>query len=1216
MSSSTTSLYNHISKPVTHMLPHYDVIVVGSGYGGGIAASRMARTGKRVALLERGRERWPGEYPEKFVDTVKDLHVSKNNRDYGNKLGMYHVYLGNEQDAVVANGLGGTSLINANVALEADENVWKMNLWPKEIKKSEIEEGYNRARHMLEPNPYPEDWPELPKLTILEEQATLMGYKDRFYRPPITVHFKRGVNNAGVYQKASTLTGNDATGVNDGSKNSTLMNYIPDAWNHGADIFCEVVVKRVKQNKNGKWVVYYEWLGDPRCKFSTDFENSQFFVTADMVFLAAGTLGTNEIMLRSRAYGLKTSKNLGKGFSGNGDILGFGFNTNRVCNGISMGCKDPQGFKKKVGPCITGVIDMRTPVDNVLDGFVIEEGVAPAAIGHIFKSLLTTSCAINGKKPLKLTFSDRAQKSWRRFLTPFTGIYGGVLNHTQTYLIMSHDDGSGEFEFKNDRLQMGFKGVGKTKQIDHLNKILEEATHVLNGTFIPDPIWTKIFKNSLVTVHPLGGCNIGKDAQSGVVNHKGQVFKGKEGTEVYEGLYICDGSIVPTSLGVNPFFTISALAERICEKAAEDHRWKIDYHEVTKPIDFEHPLIVHEIPVDMIEREGRYLETKKGGLLFSEVMKGYFSTEVIDLDYGEDVYQIAELQAMTADSTMAFLISIIAYDAETLVRIENHSAELFGTVTCRALSPDPLIITTGSFRLLVDDVTGVDNCKMMYDLDLLSSDGDKYKFEGYKIVSNTLFRKGWKQTTTLYVTVKKKETGQVVGLGLLRIGALDFATTLTSLKSTAPTFRGRLVNYAQFTNFFWGRMVAHYCPIFLPLKYPEDALPIKPFKKLSQTETYKVIAKDGVQSLLTRYKGNGKGIHHLKGPVLLVHGAAMTHEMWTTTLLEHTIVDVLLEDNYDVWLIDYRMSPINKASHEQHTVDSFRLDIAAGVDKICEVTHVEKIAIIAHCVGSIATFMGLLDGTIKGVGSLIVSQVGMHPTFALFNSVKARLGLIYIWKYILRQTFFDMRTSKKTDIFNRIINQMLRFVPVGHGQVCRGAECHRASFAYGLIWRHEHLSQQIHDHLGDVAAHVNVTTMTQLLSIGLKKKLVDAKGKNVYVIEKNVKENLNFPITFIHGDKNAVYSPESTKKSFEVLREINGPDLYKRWEIDNYGHLDTWWGKKSHEDIFFRVTDHLRDTASHYGYQPGHFQRLEKSAAAKIDNIIHVGSSRNNKGSD
>ncbi|KAG9287123.1 hypothetical protein G9A89_001017 [Geosiphon pyriformis] len=1176
---SSKSYYQHISKPVPHMLPHYDVVVIGSGYGGGIAASRMSRAGKRVALLERGQEKWPGEFPEKFLEAAKEVHISKNSHDYGNKVGMYRIYFGDEQDAVVCNGLGGTSLINANVALKADENVWNMKLWPEEIEKAEIEEGYNRAQHMLQPQPYPENWPELPKLTTLEEQATLLGVRDHFYRPPLTVTFKQGVNNAGVYQKASTLTGNDTTGVNDGSKNSTLMNYIPDAWNHGAEIFCEVAVKRIKQSKKTK-----KW--DPRCKFHDDFENSYFFVTADVVFVAAGTLGTNEIMLRSRAFGLKTSSNLGKSFSGNGDILGFGYNNNRPVNGVAMGCKDPNGFKMKVGPCITGIIDMRTPVENVLDGYVIEEGVAPAAIGHMFKALLKVSKRVNGKKPQGLSFKENFRKGVRGFFSPFQGLYGGALHHTQTYLIMSHDDGSGEFEFKNNRLQMGFKGAGKALQIEKLNKILADATHKLHGTFIPNPLWTKVFKNSLVTVHPLGGCIIGRNAESGVVNHKGQVFKVKEGKDVYQGLYICDGSIVPTSLGVNPFFTICALAERICEKAAEDFQWKIDYHKVTKPINFEDPLISYSTQEELAERKRRNFDMKNGGLLFSEVMKGYFSTEITFPEPTIETYLIAETQAKSADSTMSFLLSITAYDAETLVKMENHAADLFGTVTCRALSPDPLIITSGCFRLLISDESGVDNSRMVYSLDLLSTDGDEYKFEGYKLVSNSLFGNGWKQTTTLYVTVRTKETSEAVGHGVLHIGPLDFGKTLMTLKSTSPTLKGRIRTCLQFGSFFCGRMISHYCPVLIPLKYPEDALPIKPFRKHSEPEIYSVTAKDGVRSLLTRFKGNGQDPQHLKGPVLFVHGAAMTHEMWTTSLVEHSIVDVLIEKNYDVWLIDYRISPQNKSSHEQHTIDSMTLDIAAGVDKILEITKVEKIAVIAHCIGSIATFMGLLDGTIKGVGSLIASQVGMHPMLQLFNSIKAHLGLVFIWRYILRQEFFDVRTSRKTDYFNGFLNQLLRFVPVGRSQVCRNAVCHRASFAYGLLWQHEHLHQQIHDHAHEFFSYINVTTLHHLTKMALKKKIYSYNGGNVYVTKKNIEDNLKFPITFIHGDKNSVFSPESTKKSFETLREINGPEFYKRWEIDNYGHLDCWWGKDADKDVFFRVIDHLQSAASYYGYQP------------------------------
>jgi len=73
------------------------------------------------------------------------------------------------------------------------------------------------------------------------------------------------------------------------------------------------------------------------------------------------------------------------------------------------------------------------------------------------------------------------------------------------------------------------------------------------------------------------------DASNGVVNHKGQVYAGASGTETYDSLYVCDGSVIPLPLGVNPLLTISAMAERTCAIAAQDRGWKIDYALPSKP---------------------------------------------------------------------------------------------------------------------------------------------------------------------------------------------------------------------------------------------------------------------------------------------------------------------------------------------------------------------------------------------------------------------------------------------------------------------------------------------------------------------------------------------------------------------------------------------------------------------------------------------------------
>src|SRR5271170_2066196 len=98
---------------------------------------------------------------------------------------------------------------------------------------------YDLACDVLQPQQYPQDFPRLPKVEVLKEQAKSMGdkFRERFKLVPQTTTFKAGINNMGVHQNASTLSGQDATGLNDGSKNSTLMNYLPDAWNHGAEMY-------------------------------------------------------------------------------------------------------------------------------------------------------------------------------------------------------------------------------------------------------------------------------------------------------------------------------------------------------------------------------------------------------------------------------------------------------------------------------------------------------------------------------------------------------------------------------------------------------------------------------------------------------------------------------------------------------------------------------------------------------------------------------------------------------------------------------------------------------------------------------------------------------------------------------------------------------------------------------------------------------------------
>lgn len=138
--------FPRISLPVQMMRDSYDVVVIGTGYGGGVAASRFARANQRVCVLERGKERWPGEFPEKVTDAAKELRISGELAigdrrsipgklvEHGNATGLYHFAVGDGQNVYMGNGLGGTSLVNANVFLEATPAVLDTEIWPKELK--------------------------------------------------------------------------------------------------------------------------------------------------------------------------------------------------------------------------------------------------------------------------------------------------------------------------------------------------------------------------------------------------------------------------------------------------------------------------------------------------------------------------------------------------------------------------------------------------------------------------------------------------------------------------------------------------------------------------------------------------------------------------------------------------------------------------------------------------------------------------------------------------------------------------------------------------------------------------------------------------------------------------------------------------------------------------------------------------------------------------
>jgi cholesterol oxidase len=530
-----------LSLPQAAMRPAYDVVVVGSGYGGGVSASRLARAGQRVCVIERGREVPTGAFPSRLPELRRELQLNGAKLRSGSRTGLFDFRLGADIHVLVGCGLGGGSLINAGVGLRPDARVFADSAWPEEVVRDGLLDlGFERAQTMLRPSRYG-NAPELAKFRALEVASTAFGQPP--VPAPVVVSFEETVNPAGVTQPACTLCGDCCSGCNVGAKNTVAMTYLPDAKAHAAEIFTELSVSHIEKCDGG-WRVHFA----P----SDEKDGEPCSVEAKTVVLAAGTLGSTEILLRSRDHGLGVSDRLGEGFSANGDIIAFALGGRERVNGIGVG-EPPKYVGETIGACVAGQIELHD--HGTLDHcMIIQEGVLPSALAPLLPVFFISGGRLLG-----------AAQSLIK------GVYQGPLSHLHTFFVVSHDDARGRIKLEGGSAQVHWPGVAEQPVYARVDEALTKAAQAVGARYIKSPLAATNMGTKPATAHPLGGCGIGEDAARGVVNHKCQVFAGPSGEGVHHGLYVCDGAVIPRSIGVNPLLTITALTERAMVHLARDH---------------------------------------------------------------------------------------------------------------------------------------------------------------------------------------------------------------------------------------------------------------------------------------------------------------------------------------------------------------------------------------------------------------------------------------------------------------------------------------------------------------------------------------------------------------------------------------------------------------------------------------------------------------------
>lgn len=502
---------------------------------------------------------WPGEYPEDLVSGAFHTQVDRPNGRTGSRTALFDVRMNNEIHVWVGCGLGGTSLVNANVCVRPDPKVWK-DFFPKEILENFelIERGWKITDEWLQTQPVPEKF-DLPKSFALKRSGTTAGGK--WFSPRIAVSWETKTSPGGIKMNPCINCGNCVTGCNSGAKNTTLMNYLPDAKTHGCEIFCQVEVTHVEKFEE-IWIIH---------GINND-ENKKFSVRAKTCIIASGSLGSTEILLRSKQKGLETSPMVGTKFTGNGDVIGFAYNGEKQVRSVGYSTKEPI-LDKLVGPTITSVLDMRK--ETLHDSYFIAEGAFPIMLTSGIVQAFTAFSLLPIARRVPTDNGGVLRRIAREAQSNVQGPRVGSMDNTQMYLFMGFDDSNGKMVLKDDRLRIEWPDVHKQPVYQKANEVLYDCTKADVGIYIKNPINTETTNNQLVTVHPLGGLPMGSSAQNGAVNHKGQVFK-KE-NEVYTNLYVLDGAIIPNAVGVNPLYTICGVVERNIALMAQDRGWKIDY---------------------------------------------------------------------------------------------------------------------------------------------------------------------------------------------------------------------------------------------------------------------------------------------------------------------------------------------------------------------------------------------------------------------------------------------------------------------------------------------------------------------------------------------------------------------------------------------------------------------------------------------------------------
>ncbi|MGZ5364486.1 MAG: GMC family oxidoreductase N-terminal domain-containing protein [Mycobacterium sp.] len=524
------------------MKPDYDVLVIGSGFGGSVTALRLTEKGYRVGVLEAGRRFADEEFAKTSWNLRKFL--------WAPKLGMYgiqRIHLLRNVMILAGAGVGGGSLNYANTLYVPPDAFFNDPQW-KQITdwRSELTPHYDQAQRML-------GVVENPTFTdadrVMKEVAADMGVEDTFVPTPVGVFFGPDgtmapgktvpdpyFGGAGPARTGCIECGSCMTGCRYGAKNTLLKNYLGLAEKAGAEIIPMTTVTGFQQRPDGLWEVRTARTGLSPLRRRRK-------LTATHVVLAAGTFGTQKLLFNMRDKGKLPKLS---------DTLGVLTRTN------SESIVGAGRFEVSKDLDLTHGVAITSSIHPTSDTHVepVRYGKGSNAMG-LLQTLMTDGAGPQGTDvPRWKQFFQQAGSNPRKLLR--------LLNprkwseRTMIALVMQHLDNS--ITTYTRRTKFGFRrldskqghGEPNPTWIPVGNEVTRRIAKKIDG--VAGGTWGELF-NIPLTAHYLGGAAIGDTAEHGVIDPYQRVYN-------YPTLSVHDGASISANLGVNPSLSITAQAER------------------------------------------------------------------------------------------------------------------------------------------------------------------------------------------------------------------------------------------------------------------------------------------------------------------------------------------------------------------------------------------------------------------------------------------------------------------------------------------------------------------------------------------------------------------------------------------------------------------------------------------------------------------------------